>query len=259
MSELRHIAIEALVPGRGQPRTTFDEATLYELAASIKAQGLIEPIIVRRIAHNTFEIIAGERRYRAAIHAGFKEVPCIVRQYTDEQARLCALIENIQRESLNVIEQANAFVQLQKKHQYDHTEIGKLIGKSRSYVANIVRLLKLAIPVQKALEKGQVSMGQVKVLIGLTPILQVNLIEKIIRHQWSSRKIESYVKALKSRPHINTKNPDISALEALISEHTATPVSIESQGVQGGWLKLKYYDNQTLTGLLKKLGITLEE
>lgn len=188
------IPIEFLKPGRYQPRKYFEENALQELADSIASQGLIEPLVVRELSKDSFEIIAGERRWRAAMLARLPELPCLIGEYTDEQAAAVTLIENIQRENLNLIEEAEGYRRLLEEFRFQQDEIAVLVGKSRSHIANILRLLTLSPAIQERVKSGQLSMGHAKMLVGLTSEQQHFFVQQIIENEWSVRYLEKQVK-----------------------------------------------------------------
>ena len=252
---LKTIPIECLSRGEYQPRMHFDQTALKELANSMQAQGLIEPLVVRPLTSVTFEIIAGERRWRAAQMIGLETLPCLVNNYSDEQAVAVSLIENIQREDLNIIEEATGYERLIKEFYFQHDDIGKMVGKSRSYITNTLRLLKLDEVVQQALIENKLSMGQSKVLVGLDKTTQQRLMQKIIQHDWSARRVESEVKKLKDTHSPLQKDRDVERLQQLITEQVGSVAEIETHQNQGGWLKIKFYNNETLAGLLDKIGV----
>lgn len=255
----RLIPIENLQRGRYQPRLNFDAYSLNELAQSILSQGLIEPLIVREIANDRFEIIAGERRWRAAQLANLKEVPCLLGQYTDEQAATLTLVENIQRQELNLIEEARGYRRLSDEFHFHQDEIAVLVSKSRSHVANILRLLTLSLAVQELICLGKVSLGHARSLIGLPSATQLYLANQAIEHEWSVRTLEEKVKTLKnSAPADNPsdfKDKDIERLESILAEQMGAPVQIISEKGKGGWLQVKFFDNDTLAGLLERMGL----
>jgi ParB family transcriptional regulator, chromosome partitioning protein len=256
-AELKNIAVDRLSRGEFQPRTYFDETALQELAESIKQQGLIEPLVVRALGDD-FEIIAGERRWRAAQLASLADVPCLVNDYTDEQAMAVTLIENIQREDLNVIEEALGYQRLIDEFFFQHDDIGKMVGKSRSHVTNTLRLLNLSDEVKIALERQQLSMGQAKVLVGLDKTLQKKILANTLKNDWSARRVEQEVKRLKTIKLSHKGDRDVLRLEALIGEQVGSKAEIEQDDGNGGWLKIKFFDNDTLAGLLDKMGVSYE-
>lgn len=258
-SELKKLPIDLLARGEYQPRQHFDQEALKELAGSIKEQGLIEPIVVRPLSSKTYEIIAGERRWRAAQLIGLSEVPCLINDYTDEQAIAVSLIENIQREDLNVIEEAKGYYRLIKEFFFHHDDVAKMIGKSRSHVTNILRLLQLDEELKQALIDKTMSMGHAKILVGLSSQLQKEQLRKIIKYDWSARRVEAEVKKIKKQIASPQKDRDVERLVKLIGEQLGAAAEIEPDAKDGGWLKVKFYNNDTLAGLLDKMGIQYDE
>ncbi|KTD22544.1 ParB/RepB/Spo0J family partition protein [Legionella londiniensis] len=252
------LPIEYLQRGQYQPRESFDETALKELAASIRVHGLIEPLVVREIATQKYEIIAGERRWRAAMLAGLREVPCLIGQYTDKQAAAVTLIENIQRQDLNLLEEANAYQRLLTEFHFSQQEIAMMVGKSRSHIANILRLLHLSLPVQDLLKKRELSLGHARMLVGLSPKHQVEIAAELKKHDWSVRQLEAKIRTLKSslsKGKESSKNPDLISLQTILAEQIGAPVEISLERGAGGWVKIKFYDNDTLSGLLERLGL----
>ncbi|MGQ3888449.1 ParB/RepB/Spo0J family partition protein [Legionella sp. CNM-1927-20] len=250
------LPIEMLQRGRYQPRLHFDEQSLQELAKSIQAQGLIEPLIVREIVSNRYEIIAGERRWRAAMLVNLTELPCLVGDYTDEQAAALTLVENIQRKELNLIEEARGYRRLRDEFNFHQDEIAILVGKSRSHIANILRLLTLCQNVQEKIISGKLTLGHARLLVGLTPTVQNELSQLVIDKDWSVRALEERVKGLKKsivRDKI-TSNLDIKYLETQLAEQVGAPVQIVTHNV-GGLLQIQFFDNDTLAGLLERMGL----
>lgn len=254
-SQFRNIAIDCLQRGQYQPRTLFNKEGLQELAQSILTQGLIEPLIVRKFSESMYEIIAGERRWRAAMIAGLSEVPCLIGEYTDKQAAAVTLVENIQRQDLSLIDEANAYQRLLSEFHFHQSELAILIGKSRSHIANLLRLLSLCKTVQEHVHQGQISLGHARMLVGLQENIQKELTKKIIDNQWSVRKLEEEVRATKTPILKNSPLLDIARLETQLAEQIGAPVQLLSENLRGGWLKIKYYDNDTLAGLLEKMGL----
>lgn len=254
------IPIECLQPGYYQPRKAFDNDALQDLAHSIITQGLIEPLVVREISPQCYEIIAGERRWRAAAIAGLSDVPCLIGDYTDQQAAAVTIIENIQRQDLNLLEEANGYQRLHQEFQFNQDEIATLVGKSRSHIANILRLLTLCPSVQERLITRQLSLGHARALVGLTALQQENLAQLIEQQEWSVRRLEEEVRGLKHSTELPspTKDRDIAHLQSQLAEQMGTPVQIITDNEQGGWLKIKFFDNDTLAGLLEKMGLNYD-
>jgi ParB family transcriptional regulator, chromosome partitioning protein len=253
---LLHLHISSLNPGRFQPRKSFPEESLKELALSIQAQGLIEPLIVRKISEGQYEIIAGERRFRAANLAKLTTLPCIIQDYDDGEASQIAIIENIQREDLNLLEEAQSYHKLMQDFQLTQEILSTKLGKSRSHIANLLRLLSLDGPVKNLLQNNQLSFGHARVLVGLDPGLQNILAQKTLKLGWSVRQLEHEVKL---RKHTKTsKTADLEHLESSISEQIAMPTTIKLDADGGGLLQIKFYDNNTLSSLLERLGLSYD-
>lgn len=254
----KSIPIDWLQAGRYQPRKLFAQSALQELADSILAQGLIEPLVVREIVANQYEIIAGERRWRAAMLVGLTELPCLIGSYSDQQAAAVTLIENIQREDLNLIEEASGYQRLQLEFHFQQDEIAVLIGKSRSHIANLLRLLTLCEPVQEKIKTGQLSLGHARMLVGMQARQQMSLAAEIEEKGWSVRQLEKKVRELKTGETLMRdpqRDRDIERLQIKIAEQIGSPVQIVSENGQGGWLQIKFFDNDTLAGLLERMGL----
>ena len=258
-TEFIYLPIECLQAGQYQPRQDFNLPALQELAQSIASQGLIEPLVVRMIAKQRYEIIAGERRWRAAKLAGLQKIPCLIGEYTDKQACALTLIENIQRQDLNLIEEASGYRRLIDEFHYHQDEIAVLVGKSRSHIANIVRLLTLSEPVKTLIRDKILSYGHARVLVGLNPEQQEWFANQTLEEQWSVRQLEHAIKIHKSKdtgiPKNAKKDRDIERLQGILSEQVGAPVQIVSDNEEGGWLKVKFFNNDTLAGLLERLGL----
>lgn len=257
--QLQHLPIHCLQAGLYQPRQQFNAQALQELAQSIVSQGLIEPLVVRQIAKEQYEIIAGERRWRAAQLAGLETIPCLVGEYNDKQACTLTLVENIQRQDLNLIEEAAGYKRLIEEFNYHQDEIAQLVGKSRSHVANILRLLSLSPVVKQWLCDESLSFGHARVLIGLSPALQETFAKQVLDESWSVRQLEVAVRQFKTKEEAPLKDfkkdKDIERLQTLLAEQVGAPVQITNDALQGGWLKVKFFDNDTLSGLLERLGL----
>lgn len=196
-NEVSYVKTESLVPGKFQPRTEFDEESLLELANSIKRNGIIQPVIVRRIKNDKYEIIAGERRWRAALQAGLESIPVLIRELDDSKALLFSLIENIQRENLNPIDEANAIRRLIEEFGLTQEQVAEHVGKSRSTVANLLRLLELPEEVRVKLSKGIISLGHAKAILMLrSPESQKELAEIIERNELSVRDAEKVARLM---------------------------------------------------------------
>ena len=213
------VGVERIRPGRYQPRVRMDDEKIQELAASIKSQGLIQPLIVRAISDGEYELIAGERRWRAAQQAGFEHVPVIVRKADESSAAAMSLIENIQREDLTALEEANALQQLAVKFDLTHQEIANIVGCSRAAVTNLIRLLGLTPEARELLEKGELEMGHGRVLLRLARDQQGPAGQEMIARQMTVREAEEYVESLLNKDENREKKkppprlPEIAALE----------------------------------------------
>jgi ParB family chromosome partitioning protein len=258
-TELQQILIDKIQAGRYQPRQDFNFEALKELAQSIASQGLIEPLIVRPILQEHYELIAGERRWRAAKLAGLTKVPCLIGNYTDQQACILTLVENIQREDLNLIEEAHAYSRAINEFNYHQDEIAVLVGKSRSHVANLLRLLSLNPSIKEHLRTKNLSLGHARMLVGLNPEQQEYWAKEVLEKDWSVRQLELAVKKQTNQEQLTPKDPkkdrDIERLQTILSEQVGAPVHIINEQDQGGWLKVKFFDNDTLAGLLERLGL----
>jgi len=253
---LRHLAIDMLQPGKYQPRTRMDQETLRELADSIKAQGVMQPILARPVAGGRFEIVAGERRWRAARIAGLSSVPALVREIPDQQALAAALIENIQREDLNPLEEAVGIQRLIQEFGMTHATAAGALGRSRAAVTNLLRLLELAAPVRELLAQGKLDMGHARALLALSPARQVELAREVVARQLSVREVENRVggeirKPVPRAPHADR---DIARLEEDLSNRLGTTVNIKAGAKKGsGKLVITYKSLDQLDALLAKL------
>ena len=231
------VPVQSLQPGRYQPRKVFAPEQLADLVASIAAKGVLQPLLVRPIADNKYEIIAGERRWRAASQAGLKQVPAIVRHFSDKETLEVSLIENLQRQDLNALEEAAAYARLMKEFQYTQEELSKVVGKSRSHVANMMRLLELPDSVKKLLESNELSAGHARALLNTAH--PETLAKKIIAQGLNVRQAEQLAmqtkkpRATGTTPAHEHKDRDILALEAELSALLKTAVSIKWTGKSG--------------------------
>lgn len=257
--ELKTIPIEWLQRSPLQPRQQFDSELLNELAQSISSSGIIQPIVVRPIGGNQYEIIAGERRWRAAQLANLSEVPCLVNQYTDDQALEVATIENVNRVDLNPIEVAKAYQRLIDQFDYIHEEVAAAVGKSRVKVSNALRLLKLHQRCQEWLITGKLNEGHGKILAGLSQSEQLLLSQKIISRNWSVRQLETEVKKLQSQKQLKSyRDPNLVALEKRLSDKVGCRSEIEFKDGMGH-VKIDFQNLDVLQGILLKLGINIAE
>ena len=241
-------------PGRYQPRTRMDERALAELSQSIRTQGVLQPVVVRP-HEGGYELIAGERRWRAAQMAGLTEIPAVVREVPDESALVMALIENIQREDLNPMEQASAVQRLVDEFKMTHEQAADAVGRSRSATTNLLRLLRLARPVQEMLMRGAIEMGHARALLSLDGARQIEVARRIGAKQLSVRETEALVQRLLRAPAARrTKrgDRDIARLEEELSERLGTTVEIRAAR-KGGRLVVHYSSVEHLEQLLKRL------
>src|SRR5665213_2713447 len=252
----RQAPIESLRANPRNPRRAFTEAELDELAASIREHGIIQPIVVRKAAGDNFEIVAGERRWRAAQRANLHDVPIVVVEATDAQALEFAIIENIQRADLNAIEEAAGYQALMDEFKHSQDDVAQIVGKSRSHVANLVRRLRLSEPVKALVQSGQLSAGHARQLIGQPNALE--LAQDIIARGLSVRQVELLARkdgAAQARDVAGisrAKDADTKALEKKLSDILGLEVSVDHRG-QGGTLHIKYRDLEQLDSVLKKL------
>lgn len=253
----RMLNVAQLQPGKYQPRSHMDEAALQTLADSIKNQGIMQPILVREVAEDKFEIIAGERRWRASQMAGLTQVPVLVRDIADESALAMALIENIQRENLNPLEEAQGIKRLIDEFAMTHEQAAEAVGRSRAAVSNILRLLSLSHGVQELLMQNKLDMGHARALIGLEAAQQIMLANKIVQQQLSVRDVENLVKKLNAeaqvKPHKITVNRDVLTLQNSLSEKIGASVSISANANGSGTLKINYSNLDQLDEIIKKM------
>ena len=259
------LAVTQMQAGKYQPRTRMDEGALNELAASIKAQGLMQPILVRPIGQDTlsglikYEIIAGERRFRASQLAGLTEVPVLVRDVDDLAAAAMALIENIQREDLNPLEEAQGIHRLITDFSFTHEQAATAVGRSRSAVSNLLRLMNLAAPVQTMLMAGDIDMGHARALLAVDAASQITLANQVVAKRLSVRETEKLVTrtveeaANPVEPRVKEKSGDIARLEEELSDALATPVVFKMGNKGRGQLVIDFADLDVLDGLLTRL------
>jgi ParB family chromosome partitioning protein len=249
--------VDDLQPGKYQPRTAMDRASLDELAQSIKQQGVIQPILVRIMADDRYEIIAGERRWRAARLAGLTEIPAVVREVPDEQAAIAALIENIQREDLNPVEEALGLQRLIQEFGMTHATAAEAVGKSRSAVTNYLRLLALAEPVREFLLQGQLEMGHARALIPLSEEKQIALAKKIVLRGLSVREVERLSQIAQQDDKVEEKpvqkiDPKISMMLEETSARLGTQVSIRQAKNGAGRVTIDFDSPAHLETLLAR-------
>lgn len=253
--EILYVEIDRVVPGGHQPRKFFNEKTLKELAVSIKEKGVLQPVIVSRAGDGTFNLIAGERRWRASKIAGLKTIPALIKNVASKDSLEIALIENIQREDLNPIETAEAFNRLIKEFDLTQEELADKVGKERATVANYLRLLNLPDEIKTMLYNGSFSMGHARALLSVERrTIQIETARKIIKKRLSVREAESLLRKISKPPKVRlTKDPQISSLEERLIKHLGTKVSISDKGKKGGKIEIEYYSPEELDRLLEIL------
>ncbi len=255
--DLRMLPLDMIRRGKYQPRMDMRPETLEDLANSIRAQGVVQPIVVRPMAGGQYEIIAGERRWRAAQMAGLSDIPAVVRKVADQAAIAMALIENIQREDLNPLEEANALQRLISEFDMTHERAAEAVGRSRAAVTNLLRLLTLNADVRKLLEKNELGMGHARALLGLTGKAQSEAAQRVVANGLSARATEQLVRRLQSestqtrkKPHID---PDIRRFETDLAEKLGAPVRVEHGEKGKGRLVIHYNSLDELEGILKHI------
>lgn len=250
-----YININDIKPNENQPRKNFDEEKINELSASIREHGIIQPLVVRKQGHG-YEIVAGERRWRAARGAQLKEVPCLIREFSDEENMLIAIIENMQREDLNPIEEAEGLEQMIRTYGMTQEEVSKSVSKSRPYITNALRLLKLPEEIRRLVAEGRLTAGHARALIPVEDKkLQAELCRKIIEEGLSVRKTEelaSKAGKLKKRPVKKTKSADTVHVERELKDLYGTRVTINEKGKKGN-IQLEYYGTEELNRLIELL------
>jgi ParB family chromosome partitioning protein len=256
--ELRHLPIQQIQPGKYQPRRHWNQEALEELAASIRAQGLIQPVVVRALGRNSYELIAGERRWRAAQLAQMSEIPALVKTVDEAAVPAMALIENIQRQDLTPLEEADALKRLIEDFELTHQQAADAVGRSRAAVSNLLRLTDLPGPIKKLLDEGKLEMGHARCLLTLDEAVAVPLARQASTLGWSVRELEDAARRAQSQPKGKARaggprDPNIDALERELGERFATRVEL-AQGRGGrGKLVIHYHSNDELDGILGKL------
>lgn len=254
---LIRLKLEQIRPGKFQPRARMDPESLSELAESIKSRGVVQPLLVRPVNPGQYEIIAGERRWRAAKMAGLSEVPGLVREVPDEAALAIALIENIQREDLNPLEEASGLARLINDFGMTHEDAAQAIGRSRSAVTNLLRLLTLALPVRELLLKGEIEMGHARALLALDGAKQIELAQLAAARALSVREVERLVKRLQAPVTVSSgrRDPDLLRLEERLAEKLGASVSIKSgKNRRSGKLVIAYTSLDHLDSILERIG-----
>lgn len=251
---LQNLAITQLQPGKYQPRTNMDQVALAELAESIKVQGIMQPILARPIDTDRFEIIAGERRWRAAQLAGLTEVPVLIRKVPDESALAMSLIENIQRENLNPLEEAMGIQRLINEFGMTHQTAGEALGNSRSTISNLLRLLNLSAPVQELMMQGKIDMGHGRALLPLAPAQQIKIANAVVQKQLSVRETEKLVNQIEHPLPKKVKKPDrdLLRLQEDVSERLGAQVAIKPKKNGQGNIVIHYTSLDQLDDILSK-------
>lgn len=257
---LTKVAVTDIIPGRYQPRTQIDDEALQELAESIRAQGVIQPVIVREMGLRQYELIAGERRWRAAQLAGLSDIPVVIKSISDEAALAMGLIENIQRQNLNPIEEAQGLKRLVDEFGLTHETVAKAVGRSRSSISNSLRLLNLPEPVQNLIYGRQLEMGHARALLTLPIIQQIDLAQKAAQNGWSVREVERRSQQTLSKPEttpqqLQEKSAEVRQIEAALEQRFAVPVQLQSKNQQSGRIILHFDNPETLNHLLSQMGI----
>jgi ParB family chromosome partitioning protein len=257
--ELVDLATDSLRPGKYQPRTRMDQASLAELAESIRVRGILQPVVVRPVGGGQFELLAGERRWRAARLAGLSKVPAVVRDVPDDAALGIGLVENIQREDLSAIEEAAGLKRLIDEFRLTHDEVARAIGRSRSAVTNLLRLLELAKPVQDMLAEGRIEMGHARALLGVSKAKQVELAGQAAALALSVREVERLVhlaqRGPKARPKPARTPPDSDTrrLQEELSEALAASVRVTPKRGGGGSIVIEFASLDQLQGIIDRL------
>ena len=258
---LTTVAVGDIKPGRYQPRVQMDDEALQELAESIKAQGVIQPVIVREHGLSQYELIAGERRWRASQLAGLAEIPVVVKNISDETALAMGLIENLQRENLNPIEEARGLKRLADEFSLTHETIAKAVGKSRSAISNTLRLLALPEPVQELLYRRHLEMGHARALLTLPVVDQLELAQKAVKNGWSVREVErrsQLAQQAKKSSTEKTVHPDIRRLNETLTAELGVSAEVKSSNGRKGKIILHFDNPETLDALLKRLGVPFD-
>lgn len=259
--DVQKLLLAKLHPGKYQARKTLPEESIQELAHSIQEKGIINPIVVRKIEENSYEILAGERRFRAATLIGLKEVPVSILEVGDEDALIIGLIENLQREDLSVIDAAWGVQRLIQEFNYSHEQAAQAVGRSRSAVSNLIRLLSLPEEIQTFLKDGELDMGHARALLPLEKVEQIKLAEEIIKKALSVRQVEALVERIKKQkeePETPSEEgeillPDFTKFEKQLGKLYGTPVKLSANAKGKGKIVLNFANKEELMALLKKL------
>ena len=259
---LTSVPVRDIKPGRYQPRSQMDDEGLQELADSIKAQGVIQPVIVREHGLSQYELIAGERRWRASQLAGLAEIPVVIKSIGDEAALAMGLIENIQRENLNPIEEAQGLKRLVDEFGLTHETVAKAVGRSRSAVSNSLRLLALPEPVQEMLFLRQLEMGHARALLPLPVMEQLSLAQKAVKNGWSVREVERRSQLAQQAPQekkSKTVSPDIRYLNEALTEKLGVRAEVQTANHKRGKVVLHFDSPETFARLMQQLDVKLPE
>lgn len=258
---IKYASIDSLVQNPYQPRRVFSEQSLTDLSNSIKEMGVIQPLIVRETASGSLEIVAGERRWRAARMAGFTTIPVIVRTLTDVESLEIALIENLQRENLNPVDTAEAYDMLVKKFSYTHEVLAQRIGKDRTNITNYLRLLKLPDPIKNDLREEKLSMGHARTLLAVNDVgMQLNLSSRVIKRKLSVRELEQIVQNYKKklegsvRAEPKISDPEQIHLERKLSDHLSTKVVMKKKADWSGKFEIHFHSKEELNRILEAIG-----
>lgn len=254
------LPLSKLQPGKYQPRKHMDSENLDDLTNSIKNQGVMIPILVRPISNDKYEIIAGERRFRAATKAGLSEIPALIKEANDEQASIMALVENMQREDLKPLEEARGIRQLIDEFKFTHEQAAKAVGRSRSFTTNLLRLFNLAPIVQELLDEGKLDMGHARALLALDSAQQIILANQVVAKGLSVRETERLVSKQSediktSKPKNKKKSNDILRLESQLSDHFNTTVNLKMSSKEKGQLIMNFHSWDQLNEILDKQGV----
>jgi ParB family chromosome partitioning protein len=261
-SSVREVRVEHIRPNPYQPRTVFDPEKLAELVESVREHGVLQPVLLRRVGVDSYELIAGERRFRAAQEAGLRTIPSLVKEYSDPQMLEVALIENVQREDISPVEAAVAYRRLSAEFEMTQSEIAKRVGKAQSTIANTLRLLSLPEPILESLQRGEITEGHARTLLQVGGDAQATAFEAIRSRGLSVREAERLAREIQERPRSNgaaekprresLPDPNLAAVEGALRESLGTKVHVRlSNGV--GRIEIEFYDEQQLEGLIARL------
>lgn len=257
--DIRTLPLAAIVPNPVQPRRVFTDSELDNLTSSIRENGLLQPLVVRPApgVPDRFEIVAGERRFRALTRLEWADVPVIVRDADDETLLVLALVENLQREALNPLEEAEGYDSLAQRFDMKHADIAKAVGKDRSTVANLVRLLKLPVSIRKLVESGQLSQGHGRALLAVEdPVLAADLARRAAKDGWSVREVERRVAGSSKKKRVRTpreKDPVVSALEEALADHLGTRVEVKPGRSGTGTIEIRYHGHDDFERVFERM------